>query len=63
MASGGAYTLPYAGILVLINISSSKRQPSILYKNLEGPLLKKENIFYLVITRKLTRNNEIINSL
>ena len=33
------------------------------YESLEGPLLKKENIFYLVITRKLTRNNEITNSL
>ena len=31
------------------------------YESLEGPLLKKENIFYLVITRKLTRNNEITN--
>ena len=34
-----------------------------IYESLEGPLLKKENIFYLVITRKLTRNNEITNSL
>ena len=33
------------------------------YESLEGPLLKKENIFYLVITRKLTRNNEITNLL
>ena len=33
-----------------------------IYESLEGPLLKKENIFYLVITRKLTRKNEITNS-
>ena len=34
------------------------------YESLEGPLLKKKKIFfYLVITRKLSHNNEIINSL
>ena len=38
-------------------------KPISLYESLEGPLLKKKNIFYLVITRKLTRNNEITNSL
>ena len=46
-----------------IGANFSLQLSSRTYESLEGPLLKKENIFYLVITRKLTRNNEITNSL
>ena len=48
---------------VVYNILSSVCNDVHNYESLEGPLLKKENIFYIVITRKLTRNNEITNSL